>query len=230
MESEWAQGHGLCRNPKKEAETIELPLVFTTLGSDQLNKGNEHKRRDWVFNVASKTAPGDDWKIICKLPITILKEVTGKTRISRKHRKTEVRMEIRSSKGEEATRSKLERIRRYLVSLRTSTNAHLQNIQEILDETLQQTRTYPPTIEMNNALEDTEIDETVGKDRCQKEKDSGSQYGEIDPRTMTEVIDELEYEGKTSEEESLNNQIKIEQWLDWEVQCLDIIEEHRGPT
>ena len=47
---------------------------------------------------------------------------------------------------------------------------------------------------------------------------------------MTEVIDELKHEGKTSEEESLNNQIKIEQWLDWEVQCLDIIEEHRGPT
>ena len=64
---------------KKEAETMEISLVFTTLGSDQLNKGFEHKRRDWVFNVAAKVEPKDNWKIMCKLPITILKEVTGKT-------------------------------------------------------------------------------------------------------------------------------------------------------
>ena len=44
---------------------------------------------------------------------------------------------------------------------------------------------------------------------------------------MIEVIDELEHEQRKYQENSANNPVKIEQWLDWEVQCTEMIEEHR---
>ena len=47
---------------------------------------------------------------------------------------------------------------------------------------------------------------------------------------MIEVIDELENEQRKHQANSANNPIKIERWVDWEVQCTDMTEEHRGPT
>ena len=209
---------------------MELSLVFTTLGSDPLNKGNEHKRRDWVFNVAAKEEPKDDWIIICKIPITILKEVTGKTRISKQPRREEVHTNTIRREREEAIERRLESIRRHLGELRTRTNTHLQKIQEMLDETLLQIQTHPPTIELNSALEDSKTNEAEVVELDRVKENSWFRQDEIDPRAMIEVIDELEHEQRKYQENSANNPVKIEQWLDWEVQCTDMIEEHREST
>ena len=131
---------------------------------------------------------------------------------------------------EEEIESKLESIRRYMSELRTRTNAHLQKIQDMVDETLLQTRTNPPTIEINNALEDSEINDTKIGELVQEKEGNAFRHDGIDPRTMIEVIDELECEGKSHEERRVSNEIKIEQCLDWEVQCTETIEEHRGST
>ena len=132
-------------------------------------------------------------------------------------------MKTTNTKREEGIESKLESIRRYMSELRTRTNAHLQKIQDMVDETLLQTRTNSSTIEINNALEDSETNDTkIGEGNAFR-------HDGIDPRTMIEVIDELEYEGKSHEERRVSNEIKIEQCLDWEVRCTETIEEHREP-
>lgn len=89
-------------------------------------------------------------------------------------------MKTINMKREEAIESKLESISRYLGELGTRTNAHLKN-QKMLYDTLLQTRTYPLTIEMNNALEDSAINETEVEELLQEEEGSWFHQDEIDP-------------------------------------------------
>ena len=72
----------------------------------------------------------------------------------------------------------------------------------MLDETLLQIRTYPPTIEMNNALKDSKINETEVVELRRVEENSWFSRDEIDPRAMIEVIDELEHEQRKYQENS----------------------------
>ena len=136
-----------------------------------------------------------------------------------------MRMNTISREREEEIDRRLESIWRYLGELRTRTNTHLQKIQEMLNETLLQIRTYPPTIEIDNALKDSKVNETEVVEPCGAEESNWFRQDEIDPQEMMEVIDELEHE-----ENSANNPIKIERWLDWEVQCTDMMEERKEST
>ena len=100
----------------------------------------------------------------------------------------------------------------------------------MLNETLLQIRTFPPAIEINNALKDSKVNETEVVELRRTEESSWFRQDEIDPREVIEVIDELEHEQGKHQENSANNPIKIERWLDWEVQCTDMIEERREST
>ena len=63
----------------------------------------------------------------------------------------------------------------------------------MLDETLLQIQTYPPTIELNNALEDSKANETEVVELGRFEENSWFRQDELDPRATIEVIDELEH-------------------------------------
>ena len=81
-----------------------------------------------------------------------------------------------------------------------------------------------------NALEDSKVNETEVVELRRVEENSWFSRDEIDPRAMIEVIDELEHEQSKHQENSAKNPIKIERWLDWEVQCTDMIEKRREST